>query len=153
MKLIIIPADKVVYQDEVSILRLDWEGTPINVHALQWKDTEGWIEFTDGTPNETITALPDWALNAQIAWQTLHDKALAEPSPPTTEVNKNIAVGLLQKTDWSTVPDVSDPNKSNPYLVNSAEFIAYRNTIRQIAINPVAGNIVWATIPTAIWSN
>jgi hypothetical protein len=75
------------------------------------------------------------------------------PEPPTADANKYIASQKLYETDWTTISDVSDPTKSNPYLTNVDEFLAYRNTIRQYAINPVAGNIDWATPPTAIWSN
>ena len=65
---------------------------------------------------------------------------------------KEQASGLLYKTDWTTIPDVADPTKSNPYLMNQAEFIAYRSQIRQLAVNPVA-NPVFPTKPTAQWSS
>lgn len=153
MKLTIIPIDGAVYKNEVSYSNLIWTGTPLNVHALQWLDTEGWIEFNDGTPNEAITELPQWALNAEAAWQIAYNQAHADPLPPNAQHNKQTAKQKLDDTDWATIPDVSDPNKSNPYLVNPAEFITYRNTIRQYAINPVAGYITWPTIPNAVWSN
>lgn len=69
------------------------------------------------------------------------------------EQNKQKAVTLLQQTDWTTIPDVADPQLSNPYLANQSEFIAYRNAVRQIAVNPVAGNLDWPTQPTEQWSN
>jgi hypothetical protein len=75
------------------------------------------------------------------------------PYVPTAEDNKNIAVNLLTQTDWTTIPDVADPALSNPYLTNQAEFITFRNEVRPIAINPIAGNLDWPTIPTAIWSS
>lgn len=59
---------------------------------------------------------------------------------------------LLYATDWTTIADVSDPARSNPYLTNAAEFNTYRNAVRQYAINPVA-NPVWPTVPTAQWSS
>jgi hypothetical protein len=151
MKLTIIPIDGSVYENEICYSNLTWLGTPINVHALQWQDVKGWIEFNDGTPNETITSLPQWANNAMDAW-TVANTPVA-PEPPTADANKYIASQKLYETDWTTISDVSDPTKSNPYLTNVDEFLAYRNTIRQYAINPVAGNIDWATPPTAIWSN
>lgn len=73
------------------------------------------------------------------------------PPPPTVEENKQKAISLLQSTDWTTVPDVSDPTKSNPYLSNAQDFISYRNAVRQYAINPVAGNINWPKKPEEIW--
>jgi hypothetical protein len=74
------------------------------------------------------------------------------PPPPTAEQNKQTAIGLLQETDWATIPDVADPNISNPYLTNQQAYFAYRNTVRAYTINPVAGNIDWPTQPTPIWS-
>jgi len=59
---------------------------------------------------------------------------------------------LLYQTDWTTIADVSDPAKSNPYLTNAAEFNTYRNTVRQYAINPVA-DPTWPSQPTAQWSS
>lgn len=77
------------------------------------------------------------------------------PPPPyirTSEDNKQIAVDLLTQTDWTTIPDVADPALSDPYLTNQAEFITFRNQVRAIAINPVAGNIDFPVTPTAKWS-
>jgi hypothetical protein len=65
--------------------------------------------------------------------------------------NKNQAVQLLQETDWTTIPDVANPTVSNPYLANQAEFVAYRNQIRQIAVYPPATTVDWPTPPVEIW--
>jgi hypothetical protein len=75
-----------------------------------------------------------------------------EPEPQTAEQNKQQAMIRLQSTDWTTIPDVSDATKSNPYLSNAQEFVVYRNAVRQYAINPVAGNIDWPTRPNEIWT-
>lgn len=72
------------------------------------------------------------------------------PVPPTAEQNKVKATSLLSGTDWTTIADVADPI-NNPYLGNQADFIAYRNVIRAIAVYPPAGEIVWATPPTEVW--
>jgi hypothetical protein len=153
MKLTIIPIDGAVYENEICYSNLSWEGTPLNVHALQWFDIEGWIEFNDDKPNETITELPQWALNAEAAWTAENIKPIPDPLPPTAEENKQTASKKLYATDWTTIPDVSDVTKSNPYLINVSEFLQYRNIIRQYAINPIAGYIDWATEPIPIWSN
>lgn len=50
---------------------------------------------------------------------------------------KKQASQLLYETDWTTIPDVANPENS-PYLANQAEFIAWRNQIRQLAVSPVA---------------
>jgi hypothetical protein len=62
------------------------------------------------------------------------------------------AKAILTATDWTSISDVGDPAKSNPYLVNQAEFIAYRSTIRNYAVNPVEFPD-WPTPPTEQWSN
>ena len=153
MRLTIIPIDGAVYENELCYSGLVWEGTPLDIHALQWLDNSGWIEFNDGKTNESITELPQWALNAEAAWQIAYNQAHADPLPPTAEQNKETASKKLYDTDWTTIPDVSDSAKSNPYLINVDEFVAYRNTIRQYAVNPVEGYINWAVQPIAIWSS
>jgi hypothetical protein len=65
---------------------------------------------------------------------------------------KSQAQSILATTDWTSIADVGDPLKSNPYLVNQAEFIAYRSTVRGYAVNPVV-DPVWPTPPTEQWSS
>jgi hypothetical protein len=69
----------------------------------------------------------------------------------TASENKATAVVLLQTTDWTQIPSVSDPALSNPYLSNKLVFDQYRNNVRQYAVYPVAGNIDWPTIPSEDW--
>jgi hypothetical protein len=75
------------------------------------------------------------------------------PSPyvPTADDNKTTATNLLQATDWTQIPSVSDPALSNPYLANKLAFDQYRNSVRQYAVYPVAGDIVWSIKPQEDW--
>ena len=73
------------------------------------------------------------------------------PPPIPAETNKATAVNLLQETDWTQIPSVSDPSLSNPYLSNKLAFDQYRNDVRQYAVYPVAGDVVWPTAPTENW--
>ena len=62
MNLTIINEDGAVYVDGYSFSGLDLSSAPADVHALQWKETKGWIEFKDrddGTKpqNENIAEL------------------------------------------------------------------------------------------------
>jgi hypothetical protein len=117
---------------------------------LQWFDVEGFIEFKDKTnANEQISVLPEWANNAYQAWVV---KDTEPPPVPTAEVNKQNAVFRLQETDWATIPDVANPAVSNPYLSNANDFVVYRNVVRNIAINPVPGNLNWPVQPNANWT-
>jgi hypothetical protein len=151
MRLTIIPVDGNVIKDGVGYINLDLSscGIPSNVRALQWRETLGWLEFWD-KQNEDITALPNWVDCCLAVWTVANTPV--PPSPPTAEENKQTAIKLLQQTDWTTIPDVSDPTKSNPYLANTNDFVTYRNAVRQYAINPVAGNITWPTIPEEVWT-
>lgn len=60
----IIVADKAVYTDTYVITDLDFSecGIPENVHALQFLNGEGEIEYTSNIDNTPINELPDWAL-------------------------------------------------------------------------------------------
>ena len=151
MKLTIIPVDGNVKKNGVGYLKLDLSSCaiPSNVRVLQWEETSGWLEFWD-KQNEDITELPSWTNCCLAAWTVANTPV--PPSPSTAEDNKNTAVNLLQKTDWTTIPDVSDPTKSNPYLANANDFVTYRNAVRQYAINPVAGDITWPTLPQEVWT-
>lgn len=90
----------------------------------------------------------------QIVADTQGYPILITPAPraPTAEQNKATASQLLSNTDWTTIADVASPT-NNPYLGNQSDFLAYRNIIRQIAVYPPAGDIVWATPPTEVWKH
>lgn len=69
-RITIIPIDNTVYVDGVVCeLELSTCNIPANVHALQWYNTQGWVEFVDDDnnpftpkpPNQEITELPAWA--------------------------------------------------------------------------------------------
>jgi hypothetical protein len=117
---------------------------------LQWQDTAGWIEYNTPIPNEPITELPAWANCCMTKWTEANTPV--PPASPTAEQNKTTAVNKLQATDWTTIPDVGDPTKSNPYLSNVQDFVVYRNAVRQYAINPVAGDINWSALPQEVWT-
>jgi hypothetical protein len=69
----------------------------------------------------------------------------------TAEENKEIALQLLQKTDWTTFSDVNNPEMSNPYLANQSEFIEYRNAIRKFAVYPQSGEVNFPELPVENW--
>jgi hypothetical protein len=83
-------------------------------------------------------------------WEDITGSWPPPPEPPTAEDNKAKAYNLLFETDWTTIADVADPINS-PYLDNQDEFIAYRNLVRQIAVYPTAGNLVWPVKPNKVW--
>lgn len=90
MRLTIIPSDNAVYKDGVMKawtapeLDLSGCGIPAHVHALQWYDTYGEIEFDSPTPtdpkppNEILSELPEWALLCVAVWNAWNPP---EPEP------------------------------------------------------------------------
>lgn len=73
MKLTIIPSDGAVYKDGYSYSGLDLSSVPESVHALQWGNGNGWIEFKNESEfrkpaNEIIDSLPEWASAALAKW-------------------------------------------------------------------------------------
>ena len=79
MRVTIIPSDGVVIingNTKHQPLDLSGCGVPADVHALQWYDTRGWIEFSDDDdpftpkpPNKEITSLPAWANACALVWE------------------------------------------------------------------------------------
>jgi hypothetical protein len=160
MKITIISADGAVYKDGVAFLGLTFS-TPTNIRALQWDGSQnkGWVEFQSNEqgvipPNEAITELPDWAIQAIGVWDAA-DYTLKNPPAPTEaeliETCKVQAELYLEQTDWSEIPSVSDQANAI-YLVNVQDFINYRVQIRALRVNPVA-NPVFPTMPTPQWSS
>jgi hypothetical protein len=69
MILTITRNDGTIYQDGIVYPHLNLSFIPSSIHALQWKDTAGWIEYDtdlDGNKptNDKINILPDWANTA-----------------------------------------------------------------------------------------
>lgn len=80
------------------------------------------------------------------------------PPPDYAAINKANAEVLLNETDWTCTVDINNPQYSNPYLGNQDAFLAYRSTVRQIAVNPPKDILttfpqkpdeVWITVPAA----
>lgn len=67
-------------------------------------------------------------------------------------VNAQTAQSLLSATDWTELPSVSDPT-SNPHLLNKADFIAYRDQVRAVAVNPPDTEWTPPVKPVEHWSN
>ena len=81
----------------------------------------------------------------------IYDKAAVQLESEKM-TNAQTAVGILNSTDWTTISDIGLPT-ANPRLSNQDQFIAYRQVIRQIAVYPPAGEVVWATAPVAVWNS
>jgi hypothetical protein len=106
-------------------------------------------EFTVAQPLYW-TDCPDDCLADQWVFDTELNQFIKKVT--TADQNKGQATLLLQQTDWTQIPSVSDPALSNPYLANKNAFDIYRNSVRQYALNPVAGYITWPTMPQEVWT-
>lgn len=93
MRLTIITSDSAVYVDGEcrSPLDLTQCNMPSNVHAVQWFDTKGWIEFNDDgdpftakEPNQDIIELPIWAQKCVDVWSQWTPQTT--PALPDSEV-------------------------------------------------------------------
>ena len=96
------------------------------------------------------------ATRGDIAYDAQDNEVSYDLAAVDAKVAKNTckaqATQILNSTDWTSIADVGDPTKANPYLINQAEFIAYRSTVRGYAVNPVV-DPVWPTAPTEQWSS
>lgn len=149
MQLVIIVPDESVYKNDTSYSHLNWEGTPSDIHALQWFDNNtGWIEFNDGKPQENIMELPQWALNALAAWEVAWSNSNMPPPPPTPEEiqasNLETAKLLLKESDFTQLADVN--------LINKQDWVLYRTQVRAIANNPPSTFVEFPSVPSLIWA-
>ena len=46
MRVTIVPVDKFIRRDDVMVNLTEWNFDDPNIHAIQWYDTEGEIEYT-----------------------------------------------------------------------------------------------------------
>jgi hypothetical protein len=130
----------------------DSEHSAINCIVDFTNDGVGTVPFT-ANPLDTSNPSSKQIFDECVAgdYGTVNEYVPPPPYVPTANDNKTTATNLLQATDWTTIADLGNSAMSNPYLANQAEFIAYRNSVRQYAVYPVAGDITWATVPTENW--
>lgn len=116
------------------------------------------------TLEDFTTGIPDDGVNQILYWNT--DKLGAEPTQSQLDAawpiyegqqiadqNKANATTLLSETDWTCTVDITNPQYSNPYLMNQSEFLTYRSLVRNIAVNPPTTPATFPTQPQAVWSS
>lgn len=114
----------------------------------------GWIPFTANPDDVEASGRALYAEAVAGDFGPVAEYVPPPPPPPyvaTADSNKANAQKRLAVTDWVNEPDVYDTTR-NPHLMNRDEFLDYRAWCRNIAVNPVAGNLDWPTEPTAVWS-
>lgn len=121
---------------------------------LYYYDTYGWLSATpiEGRSTEVVPMSPEGNKQPNFTGYTwILLEYVPPPAPATASENAATANAILSATDWTALPSVGDPFQSNPYLVNQEEWITFRSKIRNIAVNPVEGNLDW-TQPQELWS-
>jgi hypothetical protein len=99
----------------------------------------------------TVEIKPSEIVETQVV-RDMTPQEIADRDQQEKDSNKQQATELLYATDWTTIPDVANPTVSNPYLVNPADFVDYRNQLRAIAVNPPVTVSQWPVKPVEIWS-
>lgn len=108
-----------------------------------------YLVFTPEYASQFIEA-PD---EVTFYW-TYEDGVFSPPYVNWKLQNKQQAQQYLQETDWTATVDISNPQYSDPYLMNQDEFLSYRSNVRAIAVNPPDYEITnWPIVPPEVWSS
>ena len=149
-RLTIVVDDGAVYIGKQGYSDMDLTpcNIPSDIHAVQWENNKGVMEYRDFRQNEEIFEITDWMQSCINLYYTT-DYNIKNPSPPTVEeirmMNEGHAKVLLFQSDWAALADTN--------LQNQAEWDAYRAALRAIVQNPPDTLIeTWPTKPEAIWA-
>ena len=153
MRLIIIPVDKLISIDGQGILQIqqDFSWIPSNVHAVQWYETWGEIEYTDGSPNEKIEELGIYEQAVDTfnnEKQRLEDEKIAqaealEAARDYWKELRSLRDRKLAECDWTQIADVPLTEEQK------TAWATYRQALRDVPANTEdPKNPVWPTAPT-----
>lgn len=136
----------------MQIKNLKWANAKNTLIDLEINHPQyGWIPFT-ADPNDIESYGRQLFVELSAGQFGPIAKYVASPPyVPTSDDNKTEAERRLQATDWVNQSDVYDSAR-DPHLLNRDEFLDYRAWCRNVAVNPVAGNINWPIVPAASWS-
>jgi hypothetical protein len=106
MRLTIVPSDKNIGIDGLFLnMDLSSCAIPVNIHALQWYETEGEIEFINNPDrtkpqNEFISELPAWANACVNKWNEtkVAQEEVAEQARITAANSPQIPVTVIANT-------------------------------------------------------
>ena len=153
MKITIIPIDKHIRIDDNSLSQIkeDMTWIPTNIHALQWYDTFGEIEYNDGTPNEIIEELGIYeqaletfdAEKQRRLREQLAEEELIEASRDYWKELRNMRNYKLSVCDWT------QGNDSPITEAKKQEWTLYRQKLRDLPDNTIdPKRPVWPLSPS-----
>jgi len=149
MRLAIIPSDKIIFIDGEHLydIKQDLSWIPSSIHAVQWYDTWGEIEYIDGSPNERIEELGIFeqavldfnnekeridteleALNIENEEKKIAEELALEAARDYWKEFRNIRDSLLSRCDWTQSPDSPLTEEKK------AEWATYRQSLRDLPI-------------------
>ena len=128
MKLTVIAPDKVVIKDGEAYPIEDLSYLDANIHAIQWQDTTGEIEYKDATPNLIISDITPYN-KCVTDWEAVKTKELEKNVLSDEEYEKwfrEIRNALLLDSDWTQFTDspLTDAKKT--------EWKTYRQALRDM---------------------
>ena len=124
----------------------------LTVNNIAFTDTDYMTGQPEGEPNQILYWNTE-VLGAQPTQAQLDEATPIYIGEQIAIQNKQQATMLLQQTDWACTVDINNPQYSNPYLTNQPEFLSYRSTVRQIAVNPPSTEATFPPQPVATWSS
>lgn len=139
MRLTIVTQDKFISVDGKGLLDIeqDLSWIPSDVHAVQWYDTWGEIEYNDGSPNERIEELGIFEqavedLNNEIVrieQKQIADAEAAEAARDYWSELRTLRDQRLTESDWTQVFDapLSEEQK--------VSWQSYRQALRDLPEN------------------
>jgi hypothetical protein len=102
-------------------------------------------------PNGSSVAIKPTEIVETELVRDMTPQEVKEREDSMKDANKREASNRLQGTDWVELSDVSDP-ENPPYLVNKADFTAYRAEVRAIVLNPPVTVSEWPVKPDEVWA-
>ena len=134
MRLTVVPSDKIIIKDGKEYKVTDLSYLDSNIHAIQWYDDKGEIEYVDGTPNLEITdiapynqCVTDWE-----AEKTKESEANVVTAEQWEKWFREIRNTLLLDSDWTQFTDspLTDAKKT--------EWKTYRQKLRDMPTTKTA---------------
>ena len=153
MRITIIPSDKTIGIDGDFLLSIqqDISWVPENIHAVQWYNTWGEVEYTDSSPNERIEELGIYqqaVIDFNNELKRIEDEQKAqeeaiEASRDYWEELRSLRNQKLTQSDWTQVSDAPFTEEQK------ISWQSYRQALRDLPENTEdPKNPVWPTIPT-----